>query len=185
MTAAIWGGIVTINFDDLTASWMVYINILLYGLPSTLMEHLLVIKISSVQLMSCTHKCEHLTYRLQYKILVYTYKALYWTAPQNLTSHCLSYPNLKNCLPNHKHVMWHMVTSVLERLQLPYRVVCEGCSVASSTDICSECSQPRNGASCSAFDQTSCYVSTSTTLLHNGRYIQTRTPPQPEWLSSI
>jgi len=69
-----------------------YGNALLYGLPSTLVTRLQKVQNSSVRLVTHTHNREHITpvlnnlhwllviYRSQYKILMYTFKALQGTA---------------------------------------------------------------------------------------------------------
>ena len=78
-------------------------NALLYGLPSTLMTRLQKVQNSSTRLVSRTHKREQITpvlnslnwlefiYRSQYKIFVYTFKALQGTAPQCLTELTVPY----------------------------------------------------------------------------------------------
>ena len=80
----------------LITSRLDYGNALLYGLPSTLMTRLQKVQNSSARLVTRTHKREHITpvlnslhwlpviYRSQYKILMYTFKALQGTAPQYL-----------------------------------------------------------------------------------------------------
>ena len=71
-----------------------YGNALLFGLPSTLMTRPQKVQNSSTRLVTRTHKREHITpvlnsldwlpviYKSQYKILMYTFKALQGTAPQ-------------------------------------------------------------------------------------------------------
>jgi len=73
-----------------------YSNALLCGLPSPLMTRLQKVQNSSARLVTRTHKREHITpvlnslhwlpviYRSQYKILMYTFKALQGTAPRYL-----------------------------------------------------------------------------------------------------
>jgi len=80
----------------LITSRLDYSNALLYGLPSTLMTRLQKVQNSSARLVTRTHKREHITpvlnslhwlpviFRSQYKILMYTFKALQGTAPQYL-----------------------------------------------------------------------------------------------------
>ena len=80
----------------LITSRLDYCNALLYGLSSTLMTRLQKVQNSSARLVTRTHKREHITpvlnslhwlpviYRSQYKILMYTFKALQGIAPQYL-----------------------------------------------------------------------------------------------------
>ena len=87
----------------LITSRLDYDNALLYGLPSTLMTRLQKVQNSSARLVTRTHKREHITpvlhslhwlpviYRSQYKILMYTFKALQVTAPQYLEEVVLPY----------------------------------------------------------------------------------------------
>jgi len=87
----------------ITTSRLDYDNALLYGLPSTLMTRLQKVQNSSARLVTRTHKREHITpvlnflhwlpviYRSQYKILMYTFKALQRTAPQYLEELVIPY----------------------------------------------------------------------------------------------
>ena len=87
----------------LIASRLDYGNALLYGLPSTLMTRLQKVQIYSARLVIHTHKREHITpvlnslhwlpviYWSQYKILMYTFKALQGTAPQYLEELVVQY----------------------------------------------------------------------------------------------
>ena len=70
-----------------------YGNVLLYGLPSSLLNRLQRVQHAAARLISRTPKRDHITpvliqlhwlpveYRLRYKVLLYTYKALHGTAP--------------------------------------------------------------------------------------------------------
>ena len=87
----------------LITSRLDYGNALPYGLPSTLMTRLQTVQDSSAMLVTRTHKREHITpvlnplywlpviYRSQYKILMYTFKALQETAPQYLKELVVTY----------------------------------------------------------------------------------------------
>ena len=87
----------------LITSRLDYGNALLYGLPSTLMTRLQKVHNSSARLVTRTHKREHITpvlnslhwlpviYRSQYKILMYTFKALQGTVPQYLEELVIPY----------------------------------------------------------------------------------------------
>jgi len=88
----------------LITSRLDYGNALLYGLPSTLMTRLQKVQNSSARLVTRTHKREHITpvlnslhwlpviYRSQYKIVMYTFKALQGTARQYLEELVVPYP---------------------------------------------------------------------------------------------
>jgi len=92
----------------LITSQLDYGNALLYGLPSTLMTQLQKVQNYSARLVTLTHKREHITpvlnsphwlpviYRLQYKILMYTFKALQGTAPQYLEELVIPYQPTKS-----------------------------------------------------------------------------------------
>ena len=80
----------------LITSQLDYGNALRYGFPSTLMTRIQKVQKFSARLVTHTHKREHITpilnslhwlpviYRSQYKILMYTFKALQGTVPQYL-----------------------------------------------------------------------------------------------------
>ena len=86
-----------------------YDNDLLYGLPGTPMTRLQKVQNSSARLVTRTHKTEHITpvlnsphwlpviCRFQYRILVYTFKALQETAPEYLEELVVPYqPTLRS-----------------------------------------------------------------------------------------
>ena len=73
-----------------------YANVLLHGLPQSLLERLQRLQNSAARLISRTRKYDHITpvlvdlhwlpvmFRLQYKVLLYTFKSLHGTSPSYL-----------------------------------------------------------------------------------------------------
>ncbi len=80
--------------QSMVTSRMDYANVLLHGLPRTLLNRLQLLQNTCARLVSRTPRREHITpvlmelhwlpveYRTEYKVLLYTYKALHGCAPK-------------------------------------------------------------------------------------------------------